>query len=165
MSQIEDFTEPNDGISEVCSTCGKGYMLWHSPDPLWKELHGRYGGTLCPRCFDRLADERGILLVWTPVVTHRDGVATTNHWDDPIRDRLLVGEPDPGYHDGDKVQVPQGHWGKIAVALGWRYETSYPDENRADRMPGVTYRDCGVNGRATPCSNTLPIRRSNRPPL
>lgn len=148
MTAFEDFTEPDDGIHEVCATCGKGYMLWNAPDPLWKELRGRYGGTLCPRCFDRLADEQGIRLVWTPVVVSRDGVPTTNHWADPIRDRLLVGEPDPTYHDGNLAQVPQGHWGEIAVALGWPYETPYPDENRADRMPGVVYKDSGVNAEA-----------------
>ena len=140
-----------DGVegSEQCQDCG-GYngLLWNAPDPLWKELVGRYGGLLCPRCFNARADKAGIQLKWTPIVARRDGVATTNWWSDPIRDRLLVGEPDPHYDNDGLAQVPQGHWGEIAKALGWPYETPYPDENRADRMPGVVYKDCGVNAEA-----------------
>jgi DNA-directed RNA polymerase subunit RPC12/RpoP len=147
---FEDLTEPDDSITEHCATCGRGYMLWHSPDPLWQELIGHYGGTRCPRCFDELATERGITLVWTPVVMARGHFSepTTNWWGDPIRDRLLMGEPDPHYHDNKRAQVPQGHWGEIAQALGWPYETPYPDENREDTMPGVVYRDSGVNAEA-----------------
>jgi len=152
--EIEDLTEPDDGITEHCATCGRGYMLWHSPDPLWQELIGHYGGTRCPRCFDQLATERGITLVWTPVVMARGHFSepTTNWWGDPIRDRLLMGEPDPHYHDNKRAQVPQGHWGEIAQALGWPYETPYPDENREDTMPGVVYRDSGVNAEAEPAA-------------
>ena len=133
--------------SEPCEVCGKyNGVLWHAPQPLWNELHdGKYGGLMCPRCFNARAGERGITLIWTPVVVGRDGVATTNHWHDPIRDRLLMGEPDPHYHDEDLAQVPQGHWGEIAEALGWSYESSYPIDNRSDRMAGVEFKDSGVN--------------------
>ena len=146
--EFEDMTEPDDGVSEQCRICGRGYMLWHAPDPLWMELNGRYGGTLCPRCFDGRAREADIRLVWTPIVVSRDGVPTTNWWGDPIRDRLLIGEPDLDYHLNNKAQIPQGHWGDIAQALGWPYETYYPDENRNDTMPGVVYKDSGVNAEA-----------------
>ncbi len=148
MASTEDFSEPDDGFGEVCATCGRGYMLWHAPDPLWAELIGHYGGTRCPRCFDALAEKAGIRLTWTPVVTSRDGVPTTNWWGDPIRDRLLVGEPDPGYFDEGKVNVPQGPWGAIAEALRWPYETPYPDENRIDHLHRVVYKDSGVNAEA-----------------
>jgi hypothetical protein len=135
--------------SEPCQDCRKfNGLIWSSPQPLWMELNGRYGGLICPRCFDAKAEAAGIRLVWTPVVTCRDHVATTNHWTDPVRDRLLMGEPDPHYHDDERAQVPQGHWGEIAKALGWDYETPYPDENRSDRMAGVAYRDSGVNADA-----------------
>jgi hypothetical protein len=150
MSELafEDMTHPDHDGHEVCGICGRGYMLWHSPQPLWDELIGHYHGTRCPRCFEKLAHEAGIRLTWTPIVTRRDGVATTNWWGDPVRDRLLMGEPDPHFHDNEKAQVPQGHWGAIARLLGWPYETPYPDENREDTMPGVTYRDSRVNAEA-----------------
>jgi DNA-directed RNA polymerase subunit RPC12/RpoP len=147
-NQIVDFSQPDDGVSETCAICGRGYMLWHAPQPLWDELIGHYAGTRCPKCFDDLAREKDIRIVWTPMVVRREGVATTNWWSDPIRDRLLVGEPDPGFHDDERAQVPQGHWGAIARALGWPYESPYPDENRGDRMEGVKYRDSGVNAEA-----------------
>jgi hypothetical protein len=145
---VKDSWDGAEG-SESCMDCG-GYngLLWWSPDPLWKELIGHHWGCICPRCYDARATAAGYRLVWNPVVARHNGVPTTNHWCDPIRDRLLMGEPDPHYHDDEKAQVPQGHWGEIAAALGWPYETPYPDENRADTMPGVVYRDSGVNAEA-----------------
>jgi len=135
--------------SETCRICGRfNGIIWHAPDRLWIELNGRYGGLMCPRCFTGVAREKGILLTWVPMVNRRDGVMTTNWWGDPVRDRLMMGEPDPHFFDDELVQVPQGHWGAIAVALGWSYETPYPDENRVDTMPGVVYRDSGVNREA-----------------
>lgn len=119
--------------SELCQECGRRYndFLWHAPTPLWMELVGHYGGLLCPRCFERKADAAGIRTMWTPMVTCRGHVATTNWWCDPTRDRLLMGDPDPHYADDDLAHVPQGHWGHIAATLEWFDEPYYPAENRA----------------------------------
>lgn len=123
-------------ISETCQECGRRHhLLWHSPQPLWDELIGRPGGILCPRCFDAKARATGIWTLWTPMVVRRQGVATTNWWHDPVRDRLLMGEPDPHYFDEEKSNDPQGHWGDIAFVLGWDLASYYPDSNRSKALP------------------------------
>lgn len=114
---------------ELCQACGRPYLRWAAPAPLWTELVGGEGGLLCPRCFDRLAQRADLRILWTPMVTSRAGVATTNHWCDPTRDRLLMGEPDPGYADGG-VRDPQGPWGVVADALGWDRFSYYPPKSR-----------------------------------
>jgi len=116
--------------SELCQECGRDYLQWFAPAPLWTELVGGYGGLLCPRCFTGKARRAHIRVSWTPMVVARAGIPTSNHWGDPTRDRLLMGEPDPQYMRGDKVNDPQPPWGTIAEALGWEHESYYPAENR-----------------------------------
>src|ERR1017187_2746106 len=61
---------------ETCQHCERPYrrrkhddfFIWHSPQPLWQELNGRYSGLICPPCFNRLAKEAGVWLTWTPMV-------------------------------------------------------------------------------------------------
>lgn len=65
------------------------------------------------------------------MVVERDGVATTNWWFDETRDALLMGEPDPGYHDGEKVHQPQRTWDAIKPLIAPNEASPYPNENRA----------------------------------
>lgn len=67
------------------------------------------------------------------MVVARDGAPTTNHWLSPVRDRLLMGDPDPRYFDGALVHEPQGDWATIGTALGWDLPSEYPAENCAPR--------------------------------
>lgn len=118
---------------ELCQECGRRYdaFTWWSPAPLWLELIGSYSGLLCPRCFTNKAKSAGYRLMWSPMVISNGGIVTTNHWLDPVRDRLLMGEPDPQYFNDGLVNVPQGHWGEIGKFLGWNLPSEYPVENCA----------------------------------
>jgi hypothetical protein len=58
---------------ELCEECGLNYVLWHAPDDLYTEVVGCAGGLLCPACFDRIADDQGIVLEWVPTVFLRRG--------------------------------------------------------------------------------------------
>lgn len=62
---------------ELCDRCGRRYdaWLWWCPDGrLYAKLTGLEpvepypGGLFCPRCFDELAEEHGLLLQWQPYV-------------------------------------------------------------------------------------------------
>jgi hypothetical protein len=61
-------------LIEYCDDCGiRVRLVWWADDALWHELtsatHGE--GVFCPRCFDRRAERRRILLRWTPTVEIR----------------------------------------------------------------------------------------------
>ena len=66
-------------LIEYCEDCGaRSPLVWWSPDDLWTELTGHrpaggdnMPGLLCPRCFDRRAQLRGIILRWHPTAAHR----------------------------------------------------------------------------------------------
>lgn len=66
-------------LIEYCQDCGvRQELVWHSPDDLWAELTEQpvdtdMGGVLCPECFSRHAEQRGILLRWCPSVLQRRG--------------------------------------------------------------------------------------------
>ena len=54
-------------LPEYCQVCGRGQpFLWHAPDHLWLEVHGKLDGVLCPECFERRAIAKGLWLLWTP---------------------------------------------------------------------------------------------------
>lgn len=122
---------------ETCQGCGRRYDRWWAPQPLWDELIGNYGGLLCPRCFTVRAEAVGVRVCWTPMVTSRDGCATTNHWLDETRDALMMGEPDPGYFPDGKVRQPQPTWARVAECYPVDAPSPYPVENRAEVPSGV----------------------------
>lgn len=49
-------------IGERCQDCGRDYVLWHAPDDLYREVCGSPGGLLCPGCFARRAEARGLIV-------------------------------------------------------------------------------------------------------
>lgn len=52
---------------ERCQDCGRDYPLWHVEGDLWERVHGKYGGLLCPTCFDRQARAVGISIEFRAV--------------------------------------------------------------------------------------------------
>lgn len=65
---------------ELCQECGRKYypVIWHAPDELWLAVHGSSGGLLCPLCFVRKAEAKGIDVDWRATRWDRDDPAT---WD------------------------------------------------------------------------------------
>ena len=63
----------NDGLTgEVCMDCTRPYdLVWAAPDALWNEVVGSPTGMLCPDCFDRRCNAKGI---YPYFVAHRDHV-------------------------------------------------------------------------------------------
>ncbi len=62
---------------EACQRCGREQPLiwWCEDKALWQEVTGcGEGGVFCPTCFDKLADEKGILLYWEATVWKRKAV-------------------------------------------------------------------------------------------
>jgi len=56
---------------ERCQICRKHYsFLWSAPDYLWYNVTGRTdgGGLLCIECFDSMAEEKGISIMWQATV-------------------------------------------------------------------------------------------------
>ena len=59
-------------IIEFCHNCGrKQPLVWWCPDnKLWceitgeKEIDGECAGVLCPKCFDKIASQKGISIEW-----------------------------------------------------------------------------------------------------
>jgi len=51
---------PLSGCGEHCQDCGRRYVLWRAPDDLYAEVHGSGSGLLCPACFSRQADAKGV---------------------------------------------------------------------------------------------------------
>ena len=60
-------------VTEFCHRCGKRVReCWWSPQPLWNEVTGMgEAGCRCPRCFERDAEAKGILLRWVPRIEAR----------------------------------------------------------------------------------------------
>jgi hypothetical protein len=58
-------------LIEFCKRCGAQQpVVWTASDDLWAQFSGWTddGGVLCPTCFDRRAQQRGVLLRWTPTI-------------------------------------------------------------------------------------------------
>ena len=75
--------------SETCQDCGRRYSWshWVSASELYVLVKGNGGGTFCPRCFGKMAEAKGIRLLWTPILENR----RTVHGD--IMDGHLIFRP------------------------------------------------------------------------
>jgi hypothetical protein len=58
---------------QVCSECGRRYVVWMSSDDLYVRVHGSRGGTYCPSCFHDKARCLGLHLMWVPMIWREDG--------------------------------------------------------------------------------------------
>jgi len=57
---------PGDrGEGDTCRRCGGPDVVWFAPNDLWNRVNGSPNGILCPTCFVRTAEERGVVpTVW-----------------------------------------------------------------------------------------------------
>jgi hypothetical protein len=60
---------------ETCQRCGRAYLLWWADDALYATVTGYtprvgdlMGGLFCLACFDRMAERKGIILSWKPLL-------------------------------------------------------------------------------------------------
>jgi hypothetical protein len=59
-------------LGERCQDCGRSFVLWWAPDDdLYVEVHGSPYGILCPACFDRQAEAKGITVRFEARVARR----------------------------------------------------------------------------------------------
>ena len=115
-------------MGESCDLCGRDMdYSWWAPTPLWQALVSQSGyGCVCLRCFDRLAEQAGWVIRWSPIVNGRreNGIhtPTTNWLHDDTREALLMGRPDPGAFDrppGEDGRMPQQEpWAAIRELTG-----------------------------------------------
>lgn len=55
-------------VIEFCHDCGREQpVVWTADDALWAKLADG-SNPLCPECFDKRAQRRGIFLRWVPMV-------------------------------------------------------------------------------------------------
>src|SRR5688572_28337786 len=60
------------GLIEYCHDCGlRQPLVWWADNELWSELMDEklsndMAGVVCPKCFDRRAWNKGIMLRWIP---------------------------------------------------------------------------------------------------
>ncbi|HXI19139.1 MAG TPA: hypothetical protein VNM48_22465 [Chloroflexota bacterium] len=65
-------------VIEFCDDCGRRQpLVWTADDAVWAEFAPPDGGVLCPECFDKRADRKGVMLRWVPKVAYRKGGAGT----------------------------------------------------------------------------------------
>ena len=54
-------------LIEYCNRCGKKQpLVWWADNEMFAYLNGGSSGALCPACFDRAANDKGLLLRWRP---------------------------------------------------------------------------------------------------
>ncbi len=57
------------GMVEFCKKCGQRQpVVWTARDELWLAVTGSPHGVLCPGCFDKAAEAKGLFLRWKPSV-------------------------------------------------------------------------------------------------
>ena len=74
---IRRWWKRNVRFVQCCERCGDGMGWWGDP-AIWMHVVGRPWGCFCIECFDWLAKQKQIILVWEPTVDdkarilHRD---------------------------------------------------------------------------------------------
>lgn len=53
-------------LIEFCHRCGirQPLVWWCDSNELWEEVTGKKNSIYCPKCFDILAEQKGITLQW-----------------------------------------------------------------------------------------------------
>lgn len=49
---------------DYCKKCGGKNVVWSADNDLWNELMGTTGSIICPQCFDKLAKEKGVSIIF-----------------------------------------------------------------------------------------------------
>ena len=59
-------------VIEFCHDCGvRQPVVWTATDGLWAEVMGGPSGVVCPACFDKRAEAKGLMLRWEPTLERR----------------------------------------------------------------------------------------------
>ena len=65
----------NHLLTQFCDRCGRTnwpMVWWDDTTQVWEavagNVNGHHHGCFCPNCFTILAREKGILIVWRPVI-------------------------------------------------------------------------------------------------
>lgn len=48
-----------------CQKCGHPNPVWYAPNELFNKINGSPVGIMCPVCFQKMADEKGINIIFT----------------------------------------------------------------------------------------------------
>lgn len=48
----------------VCHTCGANNPAWYAENELFNKVNGSPNGVYCPLCFQKMADEAGINIIF-----------------------------------------------------------------------------------------------------
>jgi hypothetical protein len=77
LARLKTFLAKYFLIIECCHRCGirQPLVWWCVDDAIWREVTGNEGnGVYCPKCFDRMADKKGIMIRWLATVEARRNV-------------------------------------------------------------------------------------------
>ena len=57
----------------ICHQCHNSNPAWYAPNDLFNLINGSPNGVLCPLCFQKKADEKGVNIIFTvEVITKTD---------------------------------------------------------------------------------------------
>lgn len=57
-----DFEQPHP--EDYCQQCGGKNVTWNAPNDLWNTIMGKPDGIICPSCFEKRAEEKGISIIF-----------------------------------------------------------------------------------------------------
>lgn len=60
---MSDQPHPED----ICQQCGGKNVVWSADNDLWNELMGGPNGIVCPQCFEKVAEEKGVSIIFNAV--------------------------------------------------------------------------------------------------
>jgi hypothetical protein len=68
LAKIKTFLAKYFLIIESCDRCGirQPLVWWCEDNELYKRVTGTENGIFCPKCFDKMAEQKGIFIRWIP---------------------------------------------------------------------------------------------------
>jgi len=55
--------KPSDG-DKKCQSCGRKNPTWFAENKLFNLVNGGEAGVICPLCFEKMADKKGINIIF-----------------------------------------------------------------------------------------------------
>lgn len=69
---MEDKRHPED----YCHNCGADNICWYAPNEIFNSVTGTHGeGIICPQCFMKMADAKGMKIIFTVEDFNKRGTA------------------------------------------------------------------------------------------
>lgn len=63
-----DFEQPSAQHPEdYCEQCGGKNVVWSADNDLWNELMEKREAIICPQCFEKLAEDKGVSMIFKAV--------------------------------------------------------------------------------------------------